>query len=348
MDNISELMLNLLRCSLNRQAPCLPQIPTDGWEKLYWLSRKHGVVTMVYDAIEMLPQEQRPRGDIALSWELSAERTRLHFAHQAQVLNTIRQRAADAGIKTILVKGMSLARLYPRPDSRACGDIDLYFPNNYQKGNQLLGCPNATLDGKHAEMEVDGVTVENHLHFLDLNYISQFRAEKYIVASIEGATSEGYLPPMGNMVYLLMHTVCHLTAKVKLPLRNILDWGVFLRAHQGQLDPKQCHKVMRHIHMDNAFNMLTLLAGEFIGADLSCYIDKKNMRVEDIAKLRNTILDKAYMPPIPKNVKGLNRLKVRYRRNRQRRWFYRYLPSNGIERTFFNLLHLFYKKGLQH
>lgn len=348
MDNITELMLNLLRCSLNGQPPHLPPTTSDSWEGIYWLSRKHGVVTMIYDAIEMLPQEQRPQGDIALSWELSAERTRFHFAHQAQVLEAIRQQAEQAGIRPILIKGMSLARLYPRPDSRACGDIDIYFPNHYQEGNRLLGSPHAALDGKHAEVDIDGVTVENHLHFLDLNYLSQHRAEKYIVASLKDATPEGYLPPMGNMVYLLMHTVCHLTAKVKLPLRNILDWGIFLRAHQSQLSPKQCHKVMRHIHMDSAFNMLTLLAQEFVGADLSRYIDKKNVRTEDLTKLRNLILDKAYMPPIPKELKGLKRLKVRHSRYKQRRWLYRYLPSNGIERTFFNLLHLFYKKGPHH
>lgn len=343
MNRITELMLELLRCSLNGQQPQLSQMPPDGWEKIYWLSRKHGVVTMVYDAIEKLPEELRPQGDIALSWELSAERTRYHFAHQAQVLETIRKKANEAGIKLILIKGMSLAKLYPRPDSRACGDIDIYFPNNYQKGNEILGNPEATLDGKHAEMKIDGVDVENHLHFLDLNYISQHRAEKYIIKSLKEASPEGYLPPMGNMVYLLMHTVCHLTAKVKLPLRNILDWGIFLKANQEQLNPAECHKIMRHIHMDEAFNILTLLAGEFIGTDLSQYIDKKNVRTEDVEKIRNMILNKDYMPPVPKELKGLKRLKVRYDRNRQRKWLYRYLPSNGLERICINIIHVFIK-----
>ncbi len=341
MDKITELMLQLLRCSLNKQQPQLSPISLDEWEKLYWLCRKHGVVTMVYDAIEMLPAEQRPQGDIALSWELSAERTRYHFAHQAQVLSTIRQKAEEAGISLILIKGMSLAQLYPRPDSRPCGDIDIYFPNNYQKGNQILGNPDAPLDGKHSEIVFEGVNVENHLHFLDLNYLSQHRAEKYIIKSLKDATPEGFLPPMGNLVYLLMHTVCHLTAKVKLPLRNVLDWGIFLKSHQEQLDPEECHKVMRYIHMNDAFNMLTLVAGEFIGADLSRYTDKEKIRTNDVAKFRNMILDKDYLPSVPKEIKGIKRLKVRYKRNKQRRWLYRYLPSSKLERIFGFICNMF-------
>ena len=92
MDKITELMLQLLRCSLNGQRPQLSDISTDDWEKLYWLSRKHGVVTIIFDVIEKLPEAQKPQGDIALSWELSAERTRFHYNHQSEVLQSLRQK----------------------------------------------------------------------------------------------------------------------------------------------------------------------------------------------------------------------------------------------------------------
>jgi len=344
MDQTTELMLELLRSSLNERPPQLPALTTEDWEKIYWLSRKHGVVTMINDVIEQLPEAEKPQGDIALSWELSAERTHYHFAHQEKVLESIRKKADEAGIHMILIKGMGLAKLYPKPNSRACGDIDIYFPNNYQKGNEILGNPDATLDGKHAEMAIDGVTVENHLHFLDQNYISQRKAEKYILSTLKDATPDGDLSPMGNMVYLLMHTVCHLTAKIKLPLRNVVDWGIFLKSYQQQLDPKKCHNVMRSIHMDEAFNILTYLAEEFIESDLSKFINKEILRMDDVEKLRIMILAKDYMEPVPKELKGFQRLKVRYQRNRKRRWLYRYLPSNAIERIWGNIFHIFYKE----
>ena len=143
MDTTTQNMLALLRISLSGKKPEIPAFTYKEWEDVYWLARKHGVVTMINDAIEMLPPDLQPQGDIALSWTLSAERTRYHFNHQTEVLELIDRKAQAEGLPYILLKGMSLARLYPRPDSRACGDIDICFPHNYEKGNILLGNPGA-------------------------------------------------------------------------------------------------------------------------------------------------------------------------------------------------------------
>lgn len=341
------LMLALLRCSLNGTQPDFLPISEKEWTQVFWLCRKHGVVTMINDVIDELPDELKPQGDIALSWSLSAERTRYHYARQEQVLAKIQQMATEAGLQLVLIKGMTLSKLYPHPSSRACGDIDVYFPGNYRKGNQLLGAPEAELDGKHAEMAVDGVTVENHIRFLDQGYISQRRAEKFITDSLGQVSTEGELPPMANMVYLLMHTVSHLTAKIKLPLRNFIDWGIFLRANQDRLDPIECHKVMNKIGMDYAFNIFTLLAGEFIGTDLSRYVNDKVIPA-DVERMRLMILNKDYQAPLDRTLPLLKRLAARLKRNRQRRWLYRYLPSNAAERLAFNLIRIFYKGTIVH
>jgi hypothetical protein len=346
MDTSTQQMLSLLRSSLNGTTPdSLPQ-STEDWEKLFRLARKHGVVTMINDAIEHLPDEQQPQGDIALSWSLSADRTRYHYNHQAEVLQSIRQKADAQGLRLGLIKGMSLSRYYPIPSSRACGDIDIFFlplsKQNYRQGNILLGCPDAELDGKHAEVSVDGVPVENHYRFLDLNYLSQYRAERYIHSSLKDVSPEGYLSPMGNMAYLLMHTVSHLTAKYKLPLRNIIDWGMFLKANSQALSPADCHRVMRRIGMLPAFDILTLLAGEFIGADLSQYISA-TVRQEDVDRMRELILDKKYFEPVPSGLNPVQRFRLRWKRNQERRWLYRYLPSSAAERVIFTIKHIFIK-----
>lgn len=331
MEETIELMLELLRSSLNRRQPNLPPLTEKQWEDVYWLSRKHGVVTMINDVIEAMPDELRPHSDIALSWALSAERTRYHYARQEAVLDKIRTKASEQGLQMVLLKGMTLSKLFPVPSSRACGDIDIYFPGNYEKGNELLGMPNAEMIGKHSETAIDGVTVENHLNFLDLGYQSQRLAEQYITDSLGQVSSDGELPPMANMVYLLMHTVSHLTAKIKLPLRNVVDWGLFLHSYRDQLPPEECHKVLKSIHMDDAFNILTYLASEFIGQDLSGFVRGK-VRKNDAQKLRSMILNKSYMETRPEESNMFKYFALRYNRNRQRRWLYRYLPANHQER----------------
>ena len=332
-NNTMDVMLLLLKSSLQGTGPCL-EADVD-WQGLFALARQHGVVTLLYDAILRLPPEQQPQGDMALSWALSAERTRHHYAHQAEVLQTLAQRSREAALPMLVVKGMELARLYPVPDSRACGDIDVYFFDCYEEGNALLGAAGAPLDGKHSEVLVDGVMVENHLTLLDQDYRSQRRAEQYITSTLPQAVQEGdglfHLAPMGGMVYLLMHTVGHLTAKYKMPLRNMLDWGLYLDAHRDVLDPRECRRVVRRLGMADAFNMLTSLAAEFTGRDLSDYL-LGSIRGEDRERMRLLILKKDYLPHVPESLTFFAQFRLRIDRYRLRHWLYRYLPASRTER----------------
>jgi len=332
-NNTMDVMLLLLKASLQEAEPCLGQ--DADWQGLFALARQHGVVTLLYDAILRLPPERQPQGDMALSWALSAERTRHHFAHQAEVLQSLARRSKEAALPMLLVKGMELACLYPVPDSRACGDIDVYFFDRYEEGNALLGAAGAPLDGKHSEVAVDGVMVENHLTLLDQEYRSQRRAEQYIYATLPQATPDAdgvyHLAPMGAMVYLLMHTVSHLTAKYKMPLRNVLDWGLFLDAHRAELSPAECRRVTRRLGMTDAFVMLTSLAEEFTGRDLSDYAVGA-LRAADRRRMRQLILEKAYLPHVPESLTFVGQLRLRLRRYHERHWLYRYLPQNRWER----------------
>ncbi len=331
MDTEIQIMIELVRSSLNGGTPALVPGDEEGWKRLFHLSRKHGVVTIVNDAIERLPEEQKPKGDIALSWALSADRTREIYSRQETVLKHIQAKSAAAGLRVIVLKGLSLSRLYPTPSSRACGDIDLYFPGAYEEGNRLFAGGEKQLVGKHSEFEVEGVTVENHLHFLDLHYRSQRRAEEYIRTAAESSGCGSELPPYAGMMFLLMHTISHITATDKLALRNVIDWGLYLEKHEDELSPAECRRLMEHIGMTASFDLLTQLAGDITGADLSRYIVRK-VRQRDYERMRRLILTKSYSEHVPKNLPIAETLKIKVGRYRQRRWLYRYLPATTSER----------------
>lgn len=330
MPSTTDNMLRLLRCSLNKQPAGRLDWDDKEWERLFWLARKHGVVTMINDAIEALPDDQKPQGDIALSWTLSAERTRYHYAHQKEVLASIDQKAREQGLPYVVLKGISLSKYYPRPDSRPCGDIDIMFPGHFEQGNALLGAPEAKAVGKHSEMKVDGVTVENHRQLTDLNYKSQHKAEKYILQYLQPVPDDHCLPPMANMVYILMHTVSHLTARNKLPLRNVIDWGLFLRANRTELNPDECISVMQQLGMAPAFCLFTQLASDIVGTDLSCFV-KNKVNEADCQRMRDLILYRTFDQAVPKSLPFFPRLFARISRFNKRRWMYRYLPSSTAE-----------------
>ncbi len=331
MSTLTDQMFILMRSSLNQRPADLTPLSEEDWKKLFWLARQHGIVTIINDAIELLPDHMKPQGDIALSWTLSAERTRYHYAHQKQVLQQIDDKAQAEGLPYVLLKGMSLARFYPRPDSRPCGDIDILFPRNFERGNVLLGSPDAKAKGKHSEMEIDGVTIENHRQLLDLNYDSQRRAEAYIMESLRNVPEDHFLPPMSNMVYLLMHTVSHLTARNKLPLRNVIDWGMFLRANRETLNPDECITTLKRIGMVHAFSLFTQLASEYTDTDLSKFI-KERVSAKDVRRMNDLIVTQSFLKPVPKDMPFIPRIIARLKRRSQRRWMFPYLPASFKER----------------
>ncbi|MBR1834545.1 MAG: nucleotidyltransferase family protein [Bacteroidales bacterium] len=339
MATLTDKMFILLRSSLNQRPADISPFSDEEWQKLFWLARKHGIVTIINDAIDLLPEHLKPQGDIALSWTLSAERTRYHYAHQKEVLQQIDEKAKAEGLPYVLLKGMSLARFYPRPDSRPCGDIDILFPQNFERGNALLGFPDAKAVGKHAEMKIDGVTIENHRQLLDLNYDSQRRAEAYIMESLRTVPDDHFLPPMANMVYLLMHTVSHLTARNKLPLRNVIDWGMFLRANREMLNPDECISTLKRIGTVHAFSLFTQLAAEYTDTDFSMFI-KEHVPAKDVTRMNDLIVSQSFVEAVPKDMPFIPRTIARLKRRSQRRWMFPYLPASFKERLkFLKLFH---------
>ena len=118
---------------------------------------------------------------------------------------------------------------------------------------------------------------------------------------------------------------------------------VFLKANADQLDPAECKRIMRRIGMLPAYNILTILSADFTGADLHRYITE-DIPQRDIDRMRELILDKKYLDPVPSGLNPLQRFRVRWQRNSQRRWLYRYLPSSAPERVFGNIKHLVVKE----
>jgi hypothetical protein len=99
---------------------------------------------------------------------------------------------------------------------------------------------------------------------------------------------------------------------------------------------------MRKIGMVDSFNILTCISGEFIGTDLSSFVIG-DIRQDDVTRLRDLILTKKYLEPVPKNLSLPHYIKARYLRNRERRWLYRYLPSTRIERVLGIIIRIFKK-----
>ena len=150
------------------------------------------------------------------------------------------------GVDYIIVKGQVAGALYPNPDARMSGDVDLYFVgDNYEKikglVEQRLGKQLSKLsDGKHVEFEVNNVVFELHEK---LSRLATRKHQEYWDQMIDHAILEGTdtvtiagkeiktLSATYNALYIFVHLFYHMTAS-GVGLRQLCDWAMVLnRTH---------------------------------------------------------------------------------------------------------------------
>ena len=178
-----------------------------------------------------------------------------------KVVSTLR----EGGVESVLLKGQGLARNYPQPELRQCGDIDLYVGlNNGERTHDLLAPLAVKIDGKehlnigkHYHVTMPG-GVEIEVHRYTDNHLTKKLEETYQAASDKG-TSEGLVTydfagtPVNtpsddfNAFFIFNHLFHHfLTSGIG--LRQFCDWMMFLHTRKGKINIDYLHELL--IDMD--------------------------------------------------------------------------------------------------
>ena len=154
---------------------------------------------------------------------------------------------ADNGIRLMVLKGYGLSLLWPNPKHRPVGDIDTYNFGLHVLADKImhekLGIPIENNHHKHSVFSICGVTVENHYSFLNVHgHRSTAEIENILEEDVTGEYVKDtdlqnvYYPSMRfNSLYLLRHSAEHF-ASVNINLRQVLDWGFFVRAYDMDWD----------------------------------------------------------------------------------------------------------------
>lgn len=152
MQQVLYCFFELLKSSLTGKNIKIPKLKDEEWNELFELSMKQSVAGLIADALQSQPKELAPykptlfkfiaiQNKIKNRNELVSHRTKeisLYFTSQ--------------GFKNCILKGQSVARLYPNPNSRCPGDIDLW----------VSGSPNEIID--FIRNRYDNIEYPTYLH----------------------------------------------------------------------------------------------------------------------------------------------------------------------------------------
>ena len=259
------VFLELLKAGMWGRKPQVPQGFAE-WTKVVMSAKSQsvlGVVAQVIlsdeDVASQLPQDMKARLKKFLMNNLLTHN--LLNNTLIKVVSTLR----EGGVESVLLKGQGLARNYPQPELRQCGDIDLYVGlENGERVHDLLSPIAEKIDGKeyltvgkHYHVTMPG-GVEVEVHRYTDNHLTKKLEETYQAASAKG-TTEGLVvydfagTPVNtpsnefNAFFVFNHLFHHFLTR-GIGLRQFCDWMMFLHARKGKLDLEYLRKLL--IDMD--------------------------------------------------------------------------------------------------
>ena len=135
MEKIYEYTLKLIRYVLTGDVPELPE--SINFDELYDFGAKHGIENMLYIALSDLSISVPER--VMIKFEEAHEMQIMIEATQAIELDDIGEKFKEAGINYMPLKGSVVKYLYPMPDYRKSGDIDiLIHPEDEKKVHKIM------------------------------------------------------------------------------------------------------------------------------------------------------------------------------------------------------------------
>lgn len=321
------------------------------WSEVFRLAQRQGVLAIVWSAMHKLADEgkltaeQMPDKALKLQWALSAEKISSRYRRQKLLIEKLAKFYAEHGIKMMLLKGYSLSIYYPTPEYRECGDIDIWLYGEQQKADRLLnehkGVEIDEDKHHHTTFIIDGIMVENHYDFLNVHaHPSNKDIEQELQRlSKEDAGTEHRIgdaivmvPPANlNALFLLRHAAAHFAA-VEIGLRHIIDWALFVKNNNDNIDWSWLYGVAKRHNMEKFLNCLNAISIEYFGLDSKVVPEfERNAELEH--RVFNDIISPEFSEKMPS--KGIvRRLIFRYRRWWANRWKHRIVYREGLLRTF--------------
>lgn len=261
-----------------------PDLSPAEWEAVWLWARKQAISALVWDGFS----SNDPNGSCAIPGMLNlpwcAEVARIEAnnewmnARLEELVNLFRTHR----IAVLLLKGQGVARFYPRPNHRQCGDMDLYVgEEQYKQAEELMNSVGERLhhsgEEKHVEFRFKGVVVE--IHYLVTRFCNPLRNRKLrklvadsfperlcLVRLMGGKTEVSVFPAELDAFYQLTHIFHHLLDG-GVGLRPFCDWGLLIHTTRATFNRSLFGDYIRRFRFRNIYGAVAYVAVFYLGLE---------------------------------------------------------------------------------
>ena len=235
------------------------------WQSVMQLAQHHANNVLISDVALRLPEEQQPCAELRLQMQNAMRTNLFRQLGMRQLLHSAVTLLREHGIEPVLLKGFTLALLYPNSSLRQFGDIDLFvgldrfheacallrtLPGGYNWGGESDA-------GHHYNIEFGQYPVEIHRVSTDVAGPDEYAV--YSLIERDGLAEhpqkvnlEGFeitIPSKEFMVFFTFYHAWHHFLTSGVGWRQISDVAVTLHAYHEQLDTDKLHRWLTDMHL---------------------------------------------------------------------------------------------------
>lgn len=238
--------------------------------ELLTLARQQKILPPVYEFLCRhdieIPEEMMPSLTTELStYVLSCQQMKFFTEYTCKILDR-------ENIPYALLKGCILSELYPKPEYRRYGDVDILInePEAFQKAVTLLSKSGfrqiESCSNHHYEFELikHGHTYILELHRAVTNINDNVALYDTINALYDSISLTCPLSATYEALYLLLHTLKHLLS-FGFGIKLLCDWVVYLEAHTNDISDTEFQTLLNQLGLVRFAWSITAFCRQYLG-----------------------------------------------------------------------------------
>ncbi len=296
-----DLFFELLQVSIGIRDN-LSRTPSEReWEEMYDEAERQAVVGVLLEGLQrcMLHDERCLANlsiDLKLSWIGEVQMMEAEYRRHVKRSGELNLLFKDAGLRSCILKGIGIAQLYPHPERRQCGDIDLWMDGSRKDVITFIKKLDSEAKPKFKDIAFPYKETEVEIHFIP-TYLNNFhynkRLQRFIKENsqqqfdnkIEVGNGLSICTPTDdfNVIFQMSHMYHHFFCE-GIGMRHFVDYFYLLKRNDVRCKREGLRCKLREFGMLKFANGVMWVLQEKLG------LDDKYLVVEPKEKIGMLIL----------------------------------------------------------
>lgn len=248
----------LLRYSIGT-SDAMPKLTDEEWQEMYDTAKKQSLVGIAFQAFKRLPADMEPPRKLKLQWIMQVEKITKRNGDVNEVSFKVAKRFSEMGAPNCILKGSGNALMYPHPELRIAGDIDIWLMVKPERVIRMAKKvrPKSKACYHHIDFPpVGGIPLELHYRpqFMN-NLLHNHRFQQWCLENAGRQSANKVELPGGvgqisvptndfNRIFQMAHITKHITDE-GIGLRQLLDYYYLLQQGFTEDERKEDERLLR-------------------------------------------------------------------------------------------------------